>query len=367
MTPFDRARSPWEAVLSRGCPTAAPPTSSSCTTRSPTAMGGVQLLSLLHSPQAGAATRQAAARPAGARARTPLSRARRAARAATRVGAAGLRRRRRAAPLRARSPTRTRPRRGAALRPLAAARARRAAGRAVTAAAPRAACRGASARSTSPFADLSARRQGRRRLAQRRLPRALLGGFRRYHESSAQPVEDDADGDADQRARGGRPAGRQPLRRRALRRARRRSTTPPSGSQRDRRARARPRAPSRRSTRSALLAPALARLPGAARHASSPAADDAATTFRRATCRASATTSTWPGRAIERMFPFGPLPGCAVMITLVSHGGPAASGSTSTRPRSPSRALRRCLQEGFDEVLALHPGPGADRLDGPEI
>jgi len=38
------------------------------------------------------------------------------------------------------------------------------------------------------------------------------------------------------------------------------------------------------------------------------------------------------GARIERLFPFGPLPGCAVMATLVSHCGRAVSGSIATRP-----------------------------------
>ena len=44
------------------------------------------------------------------------------------------------------------------------------------------------------------------------------------------------------------------------------------------------------------------------------------------------------GSRITHMYPFGPLPGCAAMITLLSHDGTAASASTSTPRRSPTRA-----------------------------
>jgi diacylglycerol O-acyltransferase / wax synthase len=60
------------------------------------------------------------------------------------------------------------------------------------------------------------------------------------------------------------------------------------------------------------------------------------------------------GARIERMFAFGPLPGSAVMATLVSHQGVCCvslncDGDAIEDPD----LLRRCVQEGFDEVLAL--------------
>jgi WS/DGAT/MGAT family acyltransferase len=66
------------------------------------------------------------------------------------------------------------------------------------------------------------------------------------------------------------------------------------------------------------------------------------------------------GARIERMYLFGPLPGCAAMITLVSHGKTACvaanlDGAAFTEPA----LFQRCLLDGFAEVLALHPGAGA--------
>jgi hypothetical protein len=60
------------------------------------------------------------------------------------------------------------------------------------------------------------------------------------------------------------------------------------------------------------------------------------------------------GARIERMFAFGPLPGSAVMATLVSHQGVCcvSLNCDGDAIKDPD-LLRRCVQEGFDEVLAL--------------
>lgn len=60
------------------------------------------------------------------------------------------------------------------------------------------------------------------------------------------------------------------------------------------------------------------------------------------------------GAQIQRMFPFGPLPGCAVMAVLVSHVGVCCIGinldpAAVTEPD----LFLDCLREGLDEVLAL--------------
>ena len=60
------------------------------------------------------------------------------------------------------------------------------------------------------------------------------------------------------------------------------------------------------------------------------------------------------GAEIVRMFPFGPLPGCAVMATLVSHVGVCCIGvnvdlAAVTEPDT----FMQCLGEGLDEVLAV--------------
>jgi diacylglycerol O-acyltransferase len=60
------------------------------------------------------------------------------------------------------------------------------------------------------------------------------------------------------------------------------------------------------------------------------------------------------GAKIERAYPFGPLPGCATMITLASHGLTCCIGA-NVDPAAviePER-FNRNLCDGFDEVLAL--------------
>jgi diacylglycerol O-acyltransferase / wax synthase len=60
------------------------------------------------------------------------------------------------------------------------------------------------------------------------------------------------------------------------------------------------------------------------------------------------------GAKIERVFPFGPLPGCAVMATLVSHDGTCCIGINCDPAAVTEPSLFfDCLQEGLDEVLAL--------------
>jgi diacylglycerol O-acyltransferase / wax synthase len=60
------------------------------------------------------------------------------------------------------------------------------------------------------------------------------------------------------------------------------------------------------------------------------------------------------GAKIERAYPFGPLPGCATMITLASHGSMCCIGA-NVDPAAVTEPARfnRNLCEGFDEVLAL--------------
>jgi HAD superfamily hydrolase (TIGR01490 family) len=60
------------------------------------------------------------------------------------------------------------------------------------------------------------------------------------------------------------------------------------------------------------------------------------------------------GSRITRMYPFGPLPGCAAMITLISHDGVCCIGVNSDRAAVTDPAgLADDLQAGLDEVLAL--------------
>lgn len=72
------------------------------------------------------------------------------------------------------------------------------------------------------------------------------------------------------------------------------------------------------------------------------------------------------GARIERMFPFGPAPGCAVMATLVSHAGTCCIGvNLDTAAVTEPALFMQCLRESFDEIVGLgevHAGDeGSDR------
>ncbi|MGV9824374.1 wax ester/triacylglycerol synthase domain-containing protein [Gordonia sp. NPDC003429] len=60
------------------------------------------------------------------------------------------------------------------------------------------------------------------------------------------------------------------------------------------------------------------------------------------------------GAKVERLFPFGPLPGCAVMATMITHNGTAClglncDGASITEPD----LFADCIVAGFGEVLDL--------------
>ncbi|OYD68739.1 wax ester/triacylglycerol synthase domain-containing protein [Rhodococcus sp. OK302] len=60
------------------------------------------------------------------------------------------------------------------------------------------------------------------------------------------------------------------------------------------------------------------------------------------------------GAKIERMFPFGPAPGCAVMATLVSHVGVCCIGiNLDTAAVTKPALFMDCVQESLDEIVAL--------------
>jgi HAD superfamily hydrolase (TIGR01490 family) len=60
------------------------------------------------------------------------------------------------------------------------------------------------------------------------------------------------------------------------------------------------------------------------------------------------------GSRITQMYPFGPLPGCAAMITLISHDGLCCIGiNTDTQAVTDPGQLTSDLQAGLDEVVAL--------------
>ena len=70
------------------------------------------------------------------------------------------------------------------------------------------------------------------------------------------------------------------------------------------------------------------------------------------------------GAQVTRMFPFGPLPGCAAMFAMVSHNGVCCIGvNLDPAAVRDVAAFDECLRLGFDEVLALgRPGSKAKRV-----
>lgn len=62
------------------------------------------------------------------------------------------------------------------------------------------------------------------------------------------------------------------------------------------------------------------------------------------------------GAQVERCYAYGPLPGCAAMVVLVSHGDTCCVtvNYDAAALTDPAR-FRRCLADGFAEVLALVP------------
>jgi WS/DGAT/MGAT family acyltransferase len=62
------------------------------------------------------------------------------------------------------------------------------------------------------------------------------------------------------------------------------------------------------------------------------------------------------GAKVTHLYPFGPLPGCAAMVTLVSHAGTCCVGANlDCAAITDPDLFARCLREGFAEVLALGP------------
>lgn len=74
----------------------------------------------------------------------------------------------------------------------------------------------------------------------------------------------------------------------------------------------------------------------------------------------------WPayiaGARIERMLPFGPLPGCAAMATLLSYAGTCCIGlNTDPAAVTEPDVFVRCLEVGLEEVLTLAEPSGNGR------
>jgi diacylglycerol O-acyltransferase len=65
------------------------------------------------------------------------------------------------------------------------------------------------------------------------------------------------------------------------------------------------------------------------------------------------------GARIERMYGFGPLPGCAAMVAMVTHGAVGCvavnyDAASFTEPK----LWEQAMADGFAQVLDLHPGAG---------
>jgi WS/DGAT/MGAT family acyltransferase len=108
-----------------------------------------------------------------------------------------------------------------------------------------------------------------------------------------------------------------------------------------------------------VIAPALARLPGAA--ISDVLGSLTATNDVQASNVPGIREEVYlAGARIERMYGFGPLPGCACMVTLVTHGSTCCVG-VNLDPAAVTDIDRfaHCLRAGFEEVLASggHAGP----------
>jgi WS/DGAT/MGAT family acyltransferase len=105
-----------------------------------------------------------------------------------------------------------------------------------------------------------------------------------------------------------------------------------------------------------LIAPALSRLPGpllARLVGSLTQAND----LQASNVPGIARPVYMAGARITHMFPFGPLPGCAAMIALVSHDGTCCIGANLDRAAIADPDLfAACLHEGFAEVLDLREG-----------
>ncbi|HYF26189.1 MAG TPA: wax ester/triacylglycerol synthase domain-containing protein [Baekduia sp.] len=101
------------------------------------------------------------------------------------------------------------------------------------------------------------------------------------------------------------------------------------------------------------IAPALARLPGPAiaRLAGGMATGNDLQASNVPGLRDDAFLA---GAQVLRLYPFAPVPGCAAMVTLVTHGSTCCIGANLdvAAVKEPDRFARN-LREGFDEVLAL--------------
>jgi len=362
MTPFDRARSPWEAVLVEGLPDARAAYMLKLHHATTDGIGGIQLLTQLHSP-----TREpdlGKPQPPPPVAEIGSSAGRRIADQLVRNarGAGGL-----AGGLLGRA--------GEAIDGIAhadralretaefAASLQRVLGGPEVAGSPLLAARSMSWRFATLdllFADLRAASKAAGSSVNDAFLAALLGGFRRYHlELGAEielmpiaiPISVRREGDSQG---GNRIAGAQLAAPAGIADPRERMAQVGAAV---RAARAEPAIESL-----ALVAPALAQLP--APLISRIAGGLTKTNDLQASNVPGIREPRYlAGAHIERMYGFGPLPGCASMITLITHEQTCcvAINVDLAAITEPER-FARCVCEGFDEVLALSPGAEPVRL-----
>lgn len=353
MTPFDRSRSPWEATLIEGLPDGASAYLLKLHHATTDGLGAVQLLGMLHSPTREPTEDKPQPDAPDHEYTTPAGLlSRQLARDAT--GAPALALRQASSAVRAlqdpgRALTRA-TRFGASLRRVLADP--------DTEGSPLLRERSLSWRFTTldiPFARLRAASKTVGGSLNDAFVAALLGGFRRYHEELGSPIQTmpiaipisvrkDDDAEGGNQFAGARlvaPVGIVDPRERMV-----------AVGELVRRARSEPAVAAL-----GLVAPALSRLPP-------PLISQLAGGLTRAN---DLQASNVPGlredrfiagARIVRAYGFGPLPGCATMITLVSHGDLCCIG-VNVDPAAVTDGPRfeRCLHEGFDEILDLVPLP----------
>ena len=236
MTPFDRARSPWEAYLFEGLPDGRAAHMLKMHHSTTDGMGSVQLFSQLHSRTRESNPLQAATAVAAPRAADVGRSAARAARA-RRAGGAGARAVRGRRRLQRAHPAASR--RSASLLGFVSSLARVTAepAREGLAAAPPPQSLLALPRARRRLRRSARRGQGGRRVAERRVRRGAARRVSPLPRGARPPDRRDADGDSDLGAPRGRRGGRQSHRGRALRRAgrHRRSAQAHAGDRRARR------------------------------------------------------------------------------------------------------------------------------------
>jgi diacylglycerol O-acyltransferase / wax synthase len=360
MTPFDRARPPWEAILVEGLPDGRAAYLFKIHHVVTDGLGMVQLMSRLHSrqrepsPEKGSPDTAVAGPDGGllAQAARQLGRDIGVVPAAARTGGSLLRGLRRP---------------GQLLHEAAnyAASAQRVLGQPPASGSPLLAARGGSWRFVAlelPFADLRAAAKAAGGTVNDAYLAALLGGFRMYHEQMGHPfpaagtmpvsmpvsVRTDADNSGGNRfapARLAGPVGIVDPRDRIIEvgKLMRAARSEPALESADH------------------VMPLLARLPSAwtAKLAGGLTAGNDLQASNVPGIREEVFLA---GARIERVFGFAPLPGCASMITMTSHGHLCCvAANLDAAAITDPDLFARSLEQGFREVLSLHPGAGAPR------